>query len=584
MVFRLNLFLTSLIISTECFPLTASTRLHVVSHEHDPSVSNIYVKVFSVSHILEIVFLSVLAVGIIALIIFLFFKIRHMRKSMNVMQARWNFVTHEMGLSLLDWNVKDRRAYYSNEWKANLGYGDSEIGDSISEWRDRIHQDDLKLSIHGNNIDANMKDTISSEYRMKMKDGSYKWVRSRARVVERDETGTPVRIIGFYYDVTQTKETEQALEESRSLLRAQFENSKDMMFLIAKDNSIEMISRSAEDLSTEEFSFDSLSTEIKEKSAALTWKCFETGENQETEFLSGESHILYVRYIPVKKGKEINHVMIIASDISLQRKMEEKERIMQDQIAHADRIMSLGLLVSGVAHEINNPNQYVLSNLAFFDEVWNSISPVLDGYYNEHGDFLVGGLPYSAARDEIPVRSRMVYTGSQKISTIVDELKSFARKDTSQELSEININDTIRSAVGIMMGFIKKSTSHFDIDYDESILPVLANKSRIEQVAVNLIQNACQSLSGPQKAITVRTGCTNGGNVFFTVADEGCGMSRDLLKSISVPFYTTKRDSGGTGLGLYVSRNIIQSYGGSIEFNSEEGKGTVVTVIIPGIK
>jgi PAS domain S-box-containing protein len=557
----------------------APARYHIESTETIANSNNIYVKVFSVTGILQLILLSVIALGIIALIIFLFVKIRHMRKSINVMGHRWRFVSHEMGLSISDWNLKEGRIYYSPEWKKNLGYSESEIGDSVDEWRGRIHPDDIGSSIHRRTIDATISDHLRGEYRLRMRDGTYKWVQSRGRVIERDDQGNPLRIVGFYFDVTKTKETERALEESRSLIIAQLENSNDMIFVIDRNNRIDGRSKLATAPSLDKI-YSSMPAAHRKKHRALIRRCFETGEKHEFDFVISESCVLSVRYVPLKKGKDVSRVMIIINDISAKRRMEEKEKIMRDQIAHADRIMSLGLLVSGVAHEINNPNQCVLTNLSFFEDVWKSVIPILDDYSSENGDFLLGGLPYSAARNELLSRHGMVCSGARKISTIVDELKSFARKDSADTLVDVSVNDAVRSAVEILMGQIRKATTDFSVEYGD-VPFIRANKNRIEQVAVNLIQNACQSLSDTNKKIRAKTGCKGNGTVFFSVTDEGCGMSAEVLNNIQIPFYTTKRDKGGTGLGLYVSRNIIQSYGGVIEYSSEEGRGTTVTVLIP---
>jgi len=119
----------------------------------------------------------------------------------------------------------------------------------------------------------------------------------------------------------------------------------------------------------------------------------------------------------------------------------------------------------------------------------------------------------------------------------------------------------------------------FRTRFAEGLPPVMALRQRIEQVAINLIQNACDALQGNGAAVEVSTALTGEGFPSFTVRDEGRGMSAEELQKILTPFYTSRRESGGTGLGLFVSTNIVRKYGGELLFASEPGKGTTVTAV-----
>jgi polar amino acid transport system substrate-binding protein len=111
---------------------------------------------------------------------------------------------------------------------------------------------------------------------------------------------------------------------------------------------------------------------------------------------------------------------------------------------------------------------------------------------------------------------------------------------------------------------------------------VRGNFQRTEQVIINLLQNAYQSLASPDKHLTVSTGQEpKTGTVFVDVADQGCGMSQKNLKRILDPFFTTKRDNGGSGLGLSISAGIMEEHGGRLEFNSQAGKGTIARAVFP---
>ena len=132
---------------------------------------------------------------------------------------------------------------------------------------------------------------------------------------------------------------------------------------------------------------------------------------------------------------------------------------------------------------------------------------------------------------------------------------------------------------------IHKATSRFTVSYGEQLPQFCGNAQRIEQVLVNLILNACQALSGKEGAIELATYCdSSGSTVTFRLRDEGSGISPEHLARLTDPFFTTKRDSGGTGLGLSVSAGIVKEHGGLLAFDSTPGSETIVTLTLPARK
>lgn len=237
--------------------------------------------------------------------------------------------------------------------------------------------------------------------------------------------------------------------------------------------------------------------------------------------------------------------------------------------------MALGTLVSGVAHEINNPNNFIMLNAPVLLEAWENFHPVLDEYFDENGDFLVAGLNYSEMRVEIPKLMHGVLTGAQRIRSIVQELRDFARPNPRSQREPVDVNAVVKSALILLHSVISNATTRFSLDCSESLPVVLGNFQRMEQVVINLIHNACQSLPSADCAVRVRTYCEEeAGYVVIEVTDEGCGISPEHMKQITDPFFTTKRDSGGTGLGLSISSNIVHNHGGILEFTSQPGEGT----------
>jgi signal transduction histidine kinase len=146
----------------------------------------------------------------------------------------------------------------------------------------------------------------------------------------------------------------------------------------------------------------------------------------------------------------------------------------------------------------------------------------------------------------------------------------------------VDVNAVLKSAVALLSNMIMKSTNHFSIQYGSPLPQLKGNFQRLEQVIINLIQNACQALPDNQKAIFVATFYDEKRHgIVVDVEDEGTGIPSEILSHIVEPFYTTKASSGGLGLGLSISSRIVKEHGGTLTFTSEPGKGTKAEIVLP---
>lgn len=276
--------------------------------------------------------------------------------------------------------------------------------------------------------------------------------------------------------------------------------------------------------------------------------------------------------------------MITIIDITGKKKAEEKARQQQQQLIQLDKLASLGTLVAGVAHEINNPNQTIMANANRIIEAWKSIVPILEEYYEENGDFLVGGLNYSRMRKQMPVYQRGISEGAKSIGLIVNDLKNFARQENYERHEEININRVVNSSVALASDYIKKATKRLTVEIEENLPTIKGNFQRLEQVMINLIQNACQALQDNEQGILITTSFDQERDyVEVKVRDDGAGIELENLARIKDPFFTTKRGAGGMGLGLSISATIIEDHQGSLTITSERWKGTTATICLPVI-
>ncbi len=278
------------------------------------------------------------------------------------------------------------------------------------------------------------------------------------------------------------------------------------------------------------------------------------------------------------------HAIWIVRDITERKRSEEEKRRQQQHLLHADKMISLGLLVSGVAHEINNPNSIALLNLPVLSRSWENVMPILDEYYEEYGDFSVGGVEYSAMRTELKRICAELEESAVRIKQIVVDLKDYARQETSGHMSPVDITEVVQSAVRLTANSIRRASGNFVSEYAPSLPPVLGNRQRLIQVVINLIQNSCEAMDNPDLSLTIRTRYnreTEG--VEISIRDEGVGIAPDCINKVTDPFFTTKRSMGGTGLGLSVSAGIVKEHKGILNFYSKERQWTEVVLILPAM-
>jgi PAS domain S-box-containing protein len=276
-------------------------------------------------------------------------------------------------------------------------------------------------------------------------------------------------------------------------------------------------------------------------------------------------------------GKTVR-VYGVVQDVTEQRRLEQAAQREREALTRADKMISLGVLVSGVAHEINNPNHSIMLNAPLLRDAWKDLVRIVDEHASE--ETRVGNIPWEEMRTEGAAMIDDVEGAAQRIRGIVTELRGFALDHYAGERRPVSMNDVVQSSLRLLGSHIRKATTRFSTVLAPELPEVQANQSRLEQVLVNLVINACQALEGPECAIVIETGRTPT-HVFVRVSDQGRGIPRDDLRKIKDPFFTTKRATGGSGLGLAVSDRIAQEHGGELTFESEPGRGTTATLSIP---
>lgn len=269
-------------------------------------------------------------------------------------------------------------------------------------------------------------------------------------------------------------------------------------------------------------------------------------------------------------------------DIKERLEFEEKERRMQAELIHTNKMTSLGTLSSGIAHEINNPNNFILTNSQMVLEIWNDAAPILQSYAEDHGDFSLAGLEFDELTTIVPKLLNGNIEGCRRIMSIIGRLKEYSRPVDGKYREKVDINKVIHFSVSILNNQVKKHTDSLTLDLAENIPPFLGNSQQIEQVIINLLQNALHALPNKHASIEISSFVdTEKNQVVMRIKDEGSGIDREVIQRITEPFFTTKKDSGGTGLGLYISYSIISEHNGELKINSAPGEGTEAFIRFP---
>ncbi|HXH03034.1 MAG TPA: ATP-binding protein [Candidatus Competibacteraceae bacterium] len=264
------------------------------------------------------------------------------------------------------------------------------------------------------------------------------------------------------------------------------------------------------------------------------------------------------------------------------RESEEKARQQELQLLQANKMTTLGILVAGVVHEINNPNNLMLLNASLLAEAWRDVQRLLDAHWRAEGDFLLGGLPYSEMRETVPLLLADMYDGAQRIRRIVDSLRDFSRPSSAPTEETYRPNDCVLRVQTLLRHLIAQRTSRFELDLAADLPPLRGDARKVEQVLINLMVNALEALPEPSRWVRVATRWdAAAGEVELSVQDAGVGIPPEHLERVFEPFFTTKQAQGGTGLGLAIAHGLVQGEGGRIELESILGQGTLVRVRLP---
>ncbi|MEA3359551.1 MAG: PAS domain S-box protein [Thermodesulfobacteriota bacterium] len=473
-----------------------------------------------------------------------------------------------------DWNLDTDDIYFSPRYYTMLGYEPGELPMKLETWVDLMHPDDQKTIVP--EVENYVKNTqpYEVEFRLKTKDGDWKWISGIGKSYEKDVDGIPHRAVGVHVDLTSRKQAEAKLQDSEQLFRSLFDFSPqaialtDMVSgrLIDVNNMLcEMTKYAKKDIighTATEIGFYSDQDRKKFTTALET---------------SGKTYGLEMNF-KIKDGSILNALMsgrviqiagkpfivTIFVDVTEQKKLES-------QLRQAQKMEAIGSLAGGIAHDFNN----VLYAIIGYTEL--SMDAVLEG---------------SKARRNL----NEVLKAADRATDMVQQILTFSRK-SEKEKKPTSVQSVLKEAVKLIRTSLP-STIEIRQYIAADCGPVMADPTQIHEVIMNLGTNAYHAMreKGGILGITLRQeeiGSDDskydldlhpGPYLKLIVEDTGHGIDDNVMERIFDPYFTTKGVGEGTGMGLSVVHGIVKDHGGDIRVYSEPGKGTAFHVYLPVIE
>jgi PAS domain S-box-containing protein len=449
---------------------------------------------------------------------------------------------------------KNRMIYISPAYEGIWGRTCESLYASPRSWLDAIHPDDRDRVLQAA-LTKQISGGYDEEYRIQRPDGSTRWIWDRAFLIH-DASGHVYRITGIAEDITDRKQAEQALRQAYDETEKVLASVPSAILVVDHDQRVvyanalacqyfgegrtEMIGASINDV---------LPAEVAQRSWVYMKRTPQTAENgyweQDREFENQAKMYRYRLFSLAIRGSERPQTGLVLWDITENKRLGE-------QLIQAEKLASLGTLVSGMAHEVNNPAQGILS---MAEIILDETNP-----------------------DAIKEYARDIVGYTKHIATVVRDFAIYGRWSDRDDKTAIMLSERMSDAVKLIRRSPYFGTVEVATDF-QPVPPVQARRTEIDQVFVNLIGNSVQAMNGKGR-LTLAT-ALRGNMMTASVSDTGSGIPKDQIGKIFDPFYTTKEPGKGTGLGLYIVHKIMTNHGGQIQVESEVGQGTTFTVAFP---
>ncbi len=488
---------------------------------------------------------------------------------------------------LYEWYPETDETYFSPTFFTMLGYQPDLFAHNYQTWANLLHPEDRSLA-EGfvKNVNKTKKDFFEHKFRMRAKQGEYRWVFSSGSVVNRNKKGQNQRIIGIHVDITDRKKAADRLRDSEMRMRAIFDQTFQFMALLSQEGnlltqnrfSLEFIKAKESDVEGKPFWETPWWRHSEKEQAKLKETIKEVASGQYISYettnmdSSGSLHHIDCSFRPILDADgKVLYLCAEGKNITKRKKAQEARRKLERQLHQAQKMEAIGTLAGGIAHDFNN----ILGAIIGFSEL--ALEDIQKG---------------DPARYSIDQVSKSAF----RAKDLVKQILLFSRQG-EQEMKPVKITPLVKEVLKLI-----RSTLQKNIDVKERVPvkndQILADPIQIHQILMNLCTNSAHAMRKTGGTLTVTLDHTEidqgflmdfpnlipGLHLKLQIDDTGSGIPEEVMDNIFEPFFTTKPRGEGTGLGLSVVHGIIKSHKGAIKVYSEPGKGTSIHILFPVLK
>jgi len=480
------------------------------------------------------------------------------------------------GVSLWIWNCREGYLECSHNMAPIYGLSPEEYPESSQKLIDKIGQildsDDVKIIEKLFFPTPEADDTFELEYRYRHPDGDMRWLWLQGMLV-RDEQRVPIRLIGVVTDINERKQTALMLRDSDARFRDFMDKGPCVVFIKNEQGRYEYVNQLFIDAIIADHARESVigkhdrevyTPEIAEKILERDREIWESGQTwqgiEHVPIVGGTVLSWWVVKFLYSNSRGERFLGGVALDLTDKIKAEERAQTLLEELAHQDRLGTIGQLVSELAHELNQP-LYAVTNFA--DACLKVLSRP-DG-----------------SRTQILPWLEQIQAQSKRMSEIIRRVSGYGSKAMPLPQA-VKLNELIRSCCELLTPRLRKEPVEMEFDLASDLPLVTVQPTQIQQIIVNLVTNALEAMQNDpvtNRMISIRTRRDPPDHVIVEVSDNGPGISPELLPSIFVPFTTTK--SEGMGLGLSIVRSIVESHGGQIVAQPRQPRGIMFQIRLP---